>query len=69
MDVSDKIGVILISYSEGRRNFYPPNNFIDNIRYKKYYKKNVAPLMYPFEGNELAGSHNNGASYYFVETI
>ena len=55
--------------SEGRRNFYPPNNFIDNIRYKKYYKKNVAPLMYPFEGNELAGSHNNGASYYFVETI
>ena len=64
MYVSDKIDVILI-----RRNFYPPNNFIGNIRYKKYYNKNLAPLMYPFEGNKLAGSHNNGASYYFVETI
>ena len=57
------------NYSEGRRNFYPPNNFIGNIRYKKYYNKNLAPLMYPFEGNKLAGSHNNGASYYFVEAI
>ena len=55
-----------------RRNFYPfCRNHIKfcNIRYKKYYNKNLAPLMYPFEGNKLAGSHNNGASYHFVETI